>query len=97
VSSRSSLGLGIRRRIVAGFVVSAIVFAASIAFLHHHHDLQSSSPCQICYALHLPAFSAKVSVSISQLLVFAFASPVVAHIVSAEPVIKDYPPRAPPN
>jgi hypothetical protein len=35
-------------------------------------------------------------VSISQLRVFAFAFPIVAHTAKAEPVIKDGPPRAPP-
>jgi hypothetical protein len=96
LSSRCRLALGIYGRIIVGFLVGAIFLAASVAFVDHHHDLQSSSPCQICFALHLPALRASASVSISQLRVVAFAFPIVAHTAKAEPVIKDGPPRAPP-
>ena len=84
-----------RQRIAAGLLVSLFLLAGCISFLHHHHDLQSSTPCPICYAIHLPA-RVSTSVHIPQLAVLAFAAPVLVFNVWPEPSPKDCPPRAPP-
>ncbi|HYT06989.1 MAG TPA: hypothetical protein VEL77_05010, partial [Rugosimonospora sp.] len=86
---------GTLRRIAAGLLVSMFLLAGCISFLHHHHDLQSSTPCPICYAIHLPA-RVGTGVHIPQLAILAFAPPVVAHIAWPEPSPKDCAPRAPP-
>jgi len=85
----------VRRRIAAGILAGMFLLAGSVAFLHHHHDLQSSTPCPICYAIHLPA-RIGTDLHIPQLAILAFAPPAIIHIAWTEPSPKDCPPRAPP-
>jgi len=84
-----------RRRIAAGLLACTFMLAGCIGFLHHHHDLQSSAPCPICYALHFPA-RIGTGVHIAQLALVGFVPPVVVHIAWTAPSPKDCPPRAPP-
>lgn len=83
------------RRVAAGLLACAFLLAGCVASLHHNHDLQSSTPCPICYALHLPA-RIGAAVHIPQLALLAFVPPVVVQIARTEPSPKACPPRAPP-
>jgi len=85
----------VRSRVAAGLLAGMFLLAGCVAFVHHHHDLQSSTPCPICYAIHLPA-RVGTGLHIPQLALLAFAPPVVVHIAWTEPSPKDCPPRAPP-
>jgi hypothetical protein len=80
---------------IAGLLACMFLLAGCIASLHHDHDLQGSTPCPICYALHFPA-RIGTGAHIPQLALLGFASNVVAPIARTEPAPKDCPPRAPP-
>src|ERR1700746_2105324 len=73
-----------RQRMTAGLLACMFLLAGCIASLHHHHDLQSSTPCPICYALHFPA-RIGTGVHIPQLALLGFAPAVVVHIAWTEP------------
>src|SRR4029077_14234815 len=82
-------------RIAAGFLVTMFLLAGCISFLHHHHDLQCSTPCPICYAINLPA-RVGTGLHIPELALSVFAQPAEIHVAWTEPSPRDYPPRAPP-
>src|SRR5713101_5627198 len=92
---RSDVPSSPHHRILAGLLISLVLLACSVSFLHHHHDLQSSTPCPMCYAIHLPA-RVGAGLHIPQLAILAFASPGVVHIAWTEPSPRNCPPRAPP-
>jgi hypothetical protein len=80
---------------ITGFLAAMFLLAGCVSFLHHHHDLQSSTPCPICYATHAPA-RVGTAIEVPQLTLLAFHQPVQVQISWTEPSPSDYPPRAPP-
>ena len=84
-----------RQRISIGLLACMFLLAGCVASLHHHHDLQSSTPCPVCYAIHFPARIGP-GVHIPQLALLGVAPNLAVHIAWTEPSPKDCPPRAPP-
>jgi hypothetical protein len=84
-----------RLRIAAGFLAAIFFLTGCVSFLHHHHDLQGSTPCPICYAIHAPALVGS-ALEVPQLTLMAFYQSVQVQISWAEASSSDCPPRAPP-
>jgi hypothetical protein len=75
--------------------ILALLFASTIAILHHH-DPHSSSVCRICYLIHLPLLSERVCVQLPPFGEATGEAPVVNDSPGIDRVTDHSSPRAPP-
>jgi hypothetical protein len=96
VKFRSNKGVGVRKRVAVGLAILAVLFATSIALLHHD-DPTSSAVCQVCHLVNLPLLGPQVSIQVPKPIKFRDKAPVLMQGVSLDSVSDHASPRAPPS
>jgi hypothetical protein len=96
VSRRSTSEIGVRKRVAVGLAIFALLFATSIALLHHD-DPSSSTVCQVCHLVNQPLLGPQVAVLLPQPFQFRDKAPVLRPSVSLDSVSDHTSPRAPPS
>ena len=96
MSSRSTSEIRVRKRCAVSLAILALLFATSIALLHHD-DPASSAVCQVCHLVNLPLLGPQVAVQLPQPIQFRDKAPVLRQSIWLDPVSDHTSPRAPPS